>query len=140
MALDYVTSVIHLPDRRNHNSELLLPKHKYHSTDTESIDYEAGEIEDLSAGRWKFDTRLLGKASIGIADGLTVPFALTAGLSLHGDPRIVISGGLSEIVAGCISMAMGGYLGAKGDLYVKCFLHRSYHHLLIQTQDRPTNR
>lgn len=46
---------------------------------------------------------------IGLSDGLTVPFALTAGLSSIGDSRIVVIGGLAELIAGAISMGVGGF-------------------------------
>lgn len=49
---------------------------------------------------------------IGFADGLTVPFALTAGLSSLGDVKIVVLGGLAELFAGSISMGLGAYLAA----------------------------
>jgi VIT1/CCC1 family predicted Fe2+/Mn2+ transporter len=53
---------------------------------------------------------------IGMADGLTVPFALAAGLSgaVEGT-RIVVVAGLAEIAAGSIAMGLGGYLAAKND-------------------------
>lgn len=51
---------------------------------------------------------------IGMADGLTVPFALAAGLSGAVDSNaIVITAGVAEIVAGSIAMGLGGYLAAK---------------------------
>ncbi|EMF14306.1 protein CCC1 [Sphaerulina musiva SO2202] len=53
---------------------------------------------------------------IGFADGLTVPFALTAGLSSLGSSKVVILGGLAELFAGSISMGLGAYLAAKTDL------------------------
>lgn len=49
------------------------------------------------------------------SDGLTVPFALTAGLSALGSTRVVIYGGFAELIAGGISMGLGGYLGAKSE-------------------------
>ncbi|KAK7518978.1 Ccc1 family [Phyllosticta citriasiana] len=49
---------------------------------------------------------------IGFADGLTVPFALTAGLSSIGSTRLVILGGLAELFSGAISMGLGAYLAA----------------------------
>jgi len=53
---------------------------------------------------------------IGMSDGLTVPFALAAGLSgIASSTAIVITGGLAEIAAGAISMGLGGYLAAKSD-------------------------
>ena len=54
---------------------------------------------------------------IGMSDGITVPFALTAGLSgvLNTNHLIIVSG-LSEIVAGCISMGLGGYLAGQSEV------------------------
>jgi VIT1/CCC1 family predicted Fe2+/Mn2+ transporter len=49
---------------------------------------------------------------IGFADGLTVPFALTAGLSSLGKTRLVVIGGLAELFSGMISMGLGAYLAA----------------------------
>ncbi|KAK4120577.1 DUF125-domain-containing protein [Parathielavia appendiculata] len=49
---------------------------------------------------------------IGFSDGLTVPFALTAGLSSLGNTKIVIMGGLAELCSGMISMGLGAYLAA----------------------------
>src|SRR5882762_4816413 len=51
---------------------------------------------------------------LGVADGLTVPFALAAGLSGAAvASRIVIAAGMAEIAAGALSMGLGGYLAAK---------------------------
>jgi vacuolar iron transporter family protein len=53
---------------------------------------------------------------IGMADGLTVPFALAAGLSgADTTTRIIVVAGLAEIAAGSIAMGLGGYLAAKND-------------------------
>ena len=53
---------------------------------------------------------------IGMSDGLTVPFALAAGLSGAVDnSRIVVVAGLAEIAAGSIAMGLGGYLAARSD-------------------------
>ena len=53
---------------------------------------------------------------IGMADGLTVPFALAAGLSgAVAANHIVVTAGLAEIAAGSIAMGLGGYLAAKSD-------------------------
>jgi vacuolar iron transporter family protein len=53
---------------------------------------------------------------IGMADGLTVPFALAAGLSAAvTSTAIIVTAGLAEIVAGAIAMGLGGYLAAKSD-------------------------
>lgn len=61
---------------------------------------------------------MISDAIIGLSDGLTVPFALTAGLSSLGDTRLVVYGGMAELIAGAISMGLGGYLGAKSEQYV----------------------
>lgn len=54
---------------------------------------------------------------IGMADGLTVPFALAAGLSgAVASSGLVVTAGLAEIAAGSIAMGLGGYLVAKTDL------------------------
>ncbi len=53
---------------------------------------------------------------IGMADGLTVPFALAAGLSgAIVASRLVVTAGLAEVAAGSIAMGLGGYLAAKSD-------------------------
>lgn len=53
---------------------------------------------------------------IGVADGLTVPFALAAGLAGASlSSRLVVTAGLAEIAAGTIAMGLGGYLAARGD-------------------------
>ncbi len=59
---------------------------------------------------------------IGMSDGLTVPFALAAGLSgvvnssgVANPMHLVVLAGLAEIAAGSIAMGLGGYLAARGD-------------------------
>ena len=53
---------------------------------------------------------------IGMADGLTVPFALAAGLAAAvSDTAIIVTAGLAEIAAGAIAMGLGGYLAARTD-------------------------
>src|ERR1700728_2781923 len=53
---------------------------------------------------------------IGMSDGLTVPFALAAGLSgANAGTRVVVLAGLAEIVAGAIAMGLGGFLAARTD-------------------------
>jgi vacuolar iron transporter family protein len=54
---------------------------------------------------------------IGMADGLTVPFALAAGLSgAVSSTAIIVTAGLAEIAAGALAMGLGGYLAARTDL------------------------
>ncbi|MBV9075213.1 MAG: VIT1/CCC1 transporter family protein [Acidobacteria bacterium] len=53
---------------------------------------------------------------IGMSDGLTVPFALAAGLTgAVSMTKLIVLAGLAEIAAGSIAMGLGGYLAAKGD-------------------------
>jgi VIT1/CCC1 family predicted Fe2+/Mn2+ transporter len=53
---------------------------------------------------------------IGMSDGLTVPFALAAGLSgAVSSSRIVVTAGFAEIAAGSIAMGLGGYLAGRSD-------------------------
>lgn len=53
---------------------------------------------------------------IGMSDGLTVPFALAAGLSgAIAATAIVVTAGLAEVAAGSIAMGLGGYLAARSD-------------------------
>ena len=54
---------------------------------------------------------------IGMADGLTVPFALAAGLSGAVDStHIIITAGIAEIAAGSIAMGLGGYLSGRTEI------------------------
>jgi len=53
---------------------------------------------------------------IGMSDGLTVPFALAAGLSgAVASAHVVVTAGLAEVAAGSIAMGLGGYLAARSD-------------------------
>jgi len=53
---------------------------------------------------------------IGMSDGLTVPFALAAGLTgAIAQSKIIVTAGFAEIAAGSIAMGLGGYLAARGD-------------------------
>jgi VIT1/CCC1 family predicted Fe2+/Mn2+ transporter len=54
---------------------------------------------------------------IGMSDGLTVPFAIAAGMSGAAvGAKIVVTAGLAEIAAGSISMGLGGYLAGRTDV------------------------
>lgn len=70
----------------------------------------------MAKPRSRFLTRFLSDFTLGFSDGLTVPFALTAGLSSLGRPQTVIYAGLAEICAGSISMGIGGYLSTIDDV------------------------
>ena len=54
---------------------------------------------------------------IGMSDGLTVPFALAAGLSAAvSNTSLIVTAGLAEVAAGAIAMGLGGYLAARTDV------------------------
>jgi VIT1/CCC1 family predicted Fe2+/Mn2+ transporter len=65
---------------------------------------------------------------IGMADGLTVPFALAAGLSGAVDSStIIITAGIAEIAAGSIAMGLGGYLAGRTEVdHYDAELQREY--------------
>jgi VIT1/CCC1 family predicted Fe2+/Mn2+ transporter len=97
-----------------------LPRHSSFSSQTSDVEKLTPSSPDRSSstsnGPSRIDkARLLSDAIIGLSDGLTVPFALTAGLSALGSTSVVIYGGLAELIAGSISMGLGGYLGAKSE-------------------------
>lgn len=53
---------------------------------------------------------------IGMADGLTVPFALAAGLTgVLAASKLIVTAGLAEVAAGSIAMGLGGYLAARSE-------------------------
>ena len=66
---------------------------------------------------------------IGMSDGLTVPFALAAGISSAiNSNHIVITAGFAEIIAGSISMGLGGYLAGKTEVeHYDAELKREYY-------------
>lgn len=68
------------------------------------------EEPHFGGGEWVRDV------VIGMSDGLTVPFALAAGLSgAVADTGLIVVAGLAEIAAGSIAMGLGGYLAARTD-------------------------
>jgi VIT1/CCC1 family predicted Fe2+/Mn2+ transporter len=80
-------------------------------------------------------TEVVRDIVIGMSDGLTVPFALAAGLSgTVQSTNIVVIAGLAEIAAGSIAMGLGGYLAAKTDLeHYRAEEQREY----LETQEIP---
>jgi VIT1/CCC1 family predicted Fe2+/Mn2+ transporter len=65
---------------------------------------------------------------IGMSDGLTVPFALAAGLSgAISSSGLVVTAGIAEIVAGSIAMGLGGYLAGRTEVdHYRSELKREY--------------
>jgi len=73
---------------------------------------------------------------IGMADGLTVPFALAAGLSSAVvNNNIIITAGIAEIMAGSIAMGLGGYLAGKTEVeHYESELAREYREIKTHYQ------
>jgi vacuolar iron transporter family protein len=72
---------------------------------------------DMNKETHDSNSNLVKDIIIGMSDGLTVPFALTAGLSgVLNTTHLIIVSGLSEIAAGCISMGLGGYLAGESEV------------------------
>lgn len=65
--------------------------------------------------RHLIDPDIVRDIIIGLSDGLTVPFGLTAGLSSLGSSRLVVVGGIAELISGAISMGVGGYLASEAE-------------------------
>ena len=88
-------------------------------SDVEAQEQTPAEHPERASLRGRFtleiSPRVISDAILGLSDGLTVPFALTAGLSAFGNTKLVILGGLAELIAGAISMGLGGYVGAKSE-------------------------
>ena len=72
---------------------------------------------------------LLRDVVIGMSDGLTVPFALAAGLSGAVDQSsIIVIAGIAEVAAGSIAMGLGGYLAGKTEQdHYKSEMRREHH-------------
>lgn len=70
---------------------------------------------------------------IGMSDGLTVPFALAAGLTgAISQTNLIITAGLAEIAAGAIAMGLGGYLAARSDAeHYASELQREYREVAV---------
>ncbi|KAI3336291.1 Ccc1 family [Xylariaceae sp. AK1471] len=109
-------------ERRRAGPHQTLPAYSTLPTTPNTVT-DASSVEDSRANDDCSDasvvrpplSRFLADFTLGFADGLTVPFALTASLSSLGQTNTVIYAGMAEICAGCISMGIGGYLAAKGE-------------------------
>ncbi|KIM21045.1 hypothetical protein M408DRAFT_18489 [Serendipita vermifera MAFF 305830] len=65
--------------------------------------------------RHLIDPDVMRDVVIGLSDGLTVPFALTAGLASLGNSKVVVLGGVAELIAGAISMGIGAFLATQAE-------------------------
>ncbi|KAI7953816.1 hypothetical protein MJO28_006363 [Puccinia striiformis f. sp. tritici] len=82
-----------------------------HTCNQRSCCGEPGSDEE----RTVVDINVIRNIIIGLSDGLTVPFGLTAGLSSLGSSRLVVVAGMAELISGAISMGVGGYLASEAD-------------------------
>ncbi|CAD6570990.1 MAG: hypothetical protein TREMPRED_000087 [Tremellales sp. Tagirdzhanova-0007] len=121
-----------LPPSRERQLEGILESSPPLSTKCAVHEREDGQCcKDLKGDdeRHLISPEIVRDVIIGLSDGLTVPFALTAGLSSIGSSRLVVTGGLAELCAGAISMGLGGYLASQAEL-------DHFHYLRKQTQAR----
>jgi vacuolar iron transporter family protein len=99
----FYTTAMHDAARPSPSSEVARPPMHHH----DRTPHVEGHFES---------TETVRDIVIGLSDGLTVPFALAAGLSgAVASSHIVVLAGLAEIAAGSIAMGLGGYLAARGD-------------------------
>ncbi|KAJ7165154.1 VIT family-domain-containing protein [Mycena filopes] len=90
--------------------------------------------------RTLIDPDVVRDVVIGLSDGLTVPFALTAGLSSLGESRLVVLGGVAELIAGAISMGIGGFLASQAERDHYRFLRDSTAARVIRSCDGEMER
>ncbi|EDR10487.1 uncharacterized protein LACBIDRAFT_325140 [Laccaria bicolor S238N-H82] len=79
--------------------------------------------ELITEQRTLVDPDVVRDVVIGLSDGLTVPFALAAGLSSLGESKLVVLGGIAELIAGAISMGIGGFLASQAERDHYRYLH-----------------
>jgi len=76
-----------------------------------SLDAEKQGLLDLHTEKHFTAGEVVRDIIIGVSDGLTVPFALAAGLSgTNATSALVLTAGIAEVAAGAISMGLGGYV------------------------------
>ncbi|KAG8216068.1 VIT family-domain-containing protein [Butyriboletus roseoflavus] len=91
------------------------------------------ELKDDDDDRTLVNPDIVRDVVIGLSDGLTVPFALTAGLSSLGESRLVVLGGVAELIAGAISMGIGGFLASQAERDHYRFLKRHTSHRVLRS-------
>lgn len=70
-------------------------------------------LHDVHKEKHFMSSEIVRDIIIGVSDGLTVPFALAAGLSgADVTSSIILIAGIAEVAAGAISMGLGGYVYA----------------------------
>ncbi|CAO3689268.1 unnamed protein product [Rhizopus stolonifer] len=106
--------------QERYDEEFMIGSSSSSTSDDDSVRTRIPHRQDLKGVKEHVEEHfdrpeLIKDCILGLSDGLTVPFALAAGLSSLGDSRIVLFGGLAELVSGAISMGLGGYLAAKSE-------------------------
>jgi VIT1/CCC1 family predicted Fe2+/Mn2+ transporter len=93
----------------------MIPRCLHYTTAMQNVVHAPHTHDPHVEGHFE-STEAVRDIVIGLSDGLTVPFALAAGLSgAVASSHIVVLAGLAEIAAGSIAMGLGGYLAARGD-------------------------
>ena len=111
-----ITTVVHSIVNMFARVRSRLPEHPFAKKQPQVKDVEKASTPSSGHTERHANNGIFVRDSIiGFADGLTVPFALTAGLSSLGSSKIVILGGLAELFAGSISMGLGAFLAARTD-------------------------
>ncbi|KAI0265322.1 membrane fraction protein [Gloeopeniophorella convolvens] len=90
--------------------------------------------------RQLIDPDIVRDIVIGLSDGLTVPFALTAGLSSLGESKLVVLGGIAELIAGAISMGIGGFLASQAERDHYRYLRRTTSARVLRSCDGEMER
>ncbi|CAZ80488.1 unnamed protein product [Tuber melanosporum] len=103
------------PSCPNPTCPLLSRNPSYECASTLTADSQGEPEPEKESAAGVIDPRVLSDLTIGLSDGLTVPFALTAGLSAFNDTKVVLYGGIAELIAGSISMGLGGWLAGRGE-------------------------
>lgn len=114
--IDFQESLAETDPKDHHSNDAMSGEATITMKEIES-QLQAPKIEEPPREKQKYtiSPRIVSDAILGLSDGLTVPFALTAGLSALGTSRLVVLGGLAELMAGAISMGLGGFVGAKSE-------------------------
>ena len=87
--------------------------------EAQPVDTQSASERSLEKKSWclfKPSAKTIKDATIGLSDGMTVPFALMAGLTTFHARKVVLLGGAAELIAGSISMAIGGFLGERAEM------------------------
>jgi VIT1/CCC1 family predicted Fe2+/Mn2+ transporter len=110
-------SVVEVVTRSSSPCEFGVPHDERGRDEIIGVRYDPGVIQAADHERHGAGTQTIRDLVLGMADGLTVPFALAAGVTgAVAASGIVVTAGLAEIVAGAISMGLGGYLAARSEV------------------------